>query len=336
MPEILRLTEIGLRFGWYTMRPEMQLKQVLSSARDVKVEVLTLDKRVANCKQVMTVNDRIMEIGKQIQIFHGTVISFGGPQNVSAQQFTYCGLFLRLNYLKEPPVMLQLQNDESETTAAAITVVDDPNSVFDCVICLNIIRDAYVTECGHTFCGDCLKEWIQVPDTLDENQRNKRKRDNEDYFENFEGDPVNTRALVVNMVKLDYVDEKLRDYDDENDEVSDYFNNDEVGSESDVESFDDQVPEYTEEVPAFAIKISKKDEIKVISLHDLWTVDQTINNLVLLSKNIPDNTEGAYSEYKSQYAYTITLAYEEGAGAGPSKRLKPNSGPSGPSFIDLT
>lgn len=34
-------------------------------------------------------------------------------------------------------------------------------SDFSCAICLSLLKDAIMTPCGHLFCSECLRSWVQ-------------------------------------------------------------------------------------------------------------------------------------------------------------------------------
>lgn len=38
---------------------------------------------------------------------------------------------------------------------------DEINSDFSCPVCLNIIEEAYITKCGHTYCFECIKKSLE-------------------------------------------------------------------------------------------------------------------------------------------------------------------------------
>ena len=39
---------------------------------------------------------------------------------------------------------------------------ENPNSQYECNICLDVARDAVISMCGHLFCWPCLHKWLET------------------------------------------------------------------------------------------------------------------------------------------------------------------------------
>lgn len=54
------------------------------------------------------------------------------------------------------------QTLENQSNQILSTTVDEKDNDFLCPICFEIIKEAYITRCGHTFCHDCILRSIET------------------------------------------------------------------------------------------------------------------------------------------------------------------------------
>lgn len=53
----------------------------------------------------------------------------------------------------------------SSSSSSSSAPNENPNSQYECNICLDVARDAVISMCGHLFCWPCLHKWLETRPT---------------------------------------------------------------------------------------------------------------------------------------------------------------------------